>query len=153
MEILVYIRNIFIVFQWNSTTRSTKCNAMINVKPNWGCCFFILFICFLVRKIDTLAFGTAPQYTFLVWTCMIRMRICAHFSLFHIRWFGRNMIPMWHHCIFICFIYVMWVFTRPSALRILDFIFSFFKYLSRQDSNDECILLSEMQHSQPHMTL
>ena len=40
-----------------------------------------------------------------------------------------------------------------SALRILAFILEFFKYLSRQDSNNECILLAEMQHSQPHMTL
>ena len=44
-------------------------------------------------------------------------------------------------------------FTRPSVLSILDLIFEFFKYLSHQDSNDECILWSEMQHSHPHITL
>ena len=54
---------------------------------------------------------------------------------------------------FIFFIYVMLFFIRPSALSILDFIFEFFKYLSRQDSNYECIILAYMQHSQPHMTL
>ena len=48
----------------------------------------------------------------------------------------------------------MCFFTRLSDLSILDFIFEFFfKYLSRQDNNDECILLAEMQHSQPHTTL
>ena len=46
------------------------------------------------------------------------------------------MTPMWYQCIFICFIYVMCFITRPSDLSILDFIFQFFKYLSRQYSND-----------------
>ena len=78
-------------------------------------CFFI---CFLVRNIDTCKFVTSLQYTFPVWKCMIRLRICAHFSLYHIIWFGINMTPMWHHCIFICFIYVMCFLTRPSVLRI-----------------------------------
>ena len=53
----------------------------------------------------------------------------------------------------ICFLYLMSFLTRPSALSILYFIFEFFKYLARQDSNDECILLEEIQHSQPHMIL
>ena len=84
---------------------------------------------------------------------MIRLKICAYFSLCHIREFGINMTPMWHHGIFICFIYVMCFFTRPSAVIILDFIFHFLKYLPRQDINDECILLAEMQHLQPHIAL
>ena len=54
---------------------------------------------------------------------------------------------------FICFRYAIWFFTRHSILRILDLIFDFFKYLSWQDSNNDCIFLAEMQHSQPHMTL
>ena len=84
---------------------------------------------------------------------MIRMRICTHVSLFHIICFGINMTSMWNQCIFICFIYGMCFFIRPSILIILDLVLKFFKYLSRQDSNYECILLAEMQHSQPHMTL
>ena len=63
------------------------------------------------------------------------------------------MTPMWHECIFICFIYVVYFFTRPYALSILALIFQIFKYLPHQDINDECIFLSEMQHSQPHMAL
>ena len=130
---------------------TTLSNDVINVKPYWGSCFLILIICFLVRKIYTWTVSTAPQYKLSVRKCIIRLRICAHCSLFHIRFFGINMTPMWHHCIFICFIYVIWFFTIPSALRILAFIFQSFKYLSRQDSNDECIILAEMQHSQPHL--
>ena len=56
-----------------------------------------------------------------------RLRIYAHCSLWYIRLFGINMTPMWHHCIFICFIYVMWFFTRSSALSIETFIFVFFQ--------------------------
>ena len=132
---------------------STTCNYVINVKPNLWCCFFVFFICFLVRNIDMWKFRTTLQYTFPVWECMIRLSICAHCIIYHIISFGIDMTPMWHHCIFICFVYVMWFFTRPSDLRIMYFILEFFKYLSHQDSNDECILLLEMKHSQPHMTL
>ena len=110
----------FLVLQWNSTVSTTTSNDVINVKPNLGCCLFVFFICFLVRKIDIWTFGTK-------WKCMIRLRICAHCSLYHIRCFGINMTPMWHHCIFICFIYVIWFFTRPSTLSILAFIFDFFQ--------------------------
>ena len=140
-------------FQWNSPMSSTTSNGVINVKPNWECCFFMFFICFLVRKINTWTVGIAPEYTFPVWKCIIRMRICAHCRICHIRFFGINITPIWNHCIFVCFIYVMWFLTRPSALRILAFILDFFKFLSHQDSNDECILLAKIQHSQPHMNL
>ena len=116
----------YFVFQWNYTMSSTMSNDVINVKPYWGCCFWILIIFLLVRNIDTWKFGTALQYTFPVWKCTIRLRICAHYSRFHIRCFGRNMTPMWHHCIFICLIYVVWFFTRPSALRILALIIQLF---------------------------
>ena len=60
---------------------------------------------------------------------------------------------MCHHCIFICFIYVMCILTRPSFLINLALIFEFLKYPSHQESNDECILLAEIKHSQPHTTL
>ena len=152
MEIPVYTCNIFFL-KWNSTMGSTTSNYEINMKPNRGCYFFVFFICFFVRNIDPWTVGTTLQYKIPVWKCMMRLRICAHCRICHIRCFGINMTPMWNHCIFICFIYVMCFLTRPSALIILDFIFQFFKYLSRQDRNDECILLSEMQHSPPHMTL
>ena len=152
MNIIVYTCNIFFFFQWNYSMISTTCNDVINVKSYWWCCFWILIICFLVKNIYTWKVFTATKYKFPVWKWMIRLRIFAHCSLFHIRLFGINMTPMWHHYIFICFINVMWLFTRPSDLSIFDFIFHFFKYLSRQDSNDECIILAEMQHSQPHMT-
>ena len=58
---------------------------------------------------------------------MIWLWICTHFWLFHLRCFVINMTPMWHHCIFICFIYAIWFFTRPSVLRILALIFEFLK--------------------------
>ena len=126
---------------------------MINVKYNWGCCFWILIIYLFVRKIDTWTFGTTTQHTFTVCQCMLILRICTHYRLCHIRQFGINMTSMWNHYILICFIYMIFYFTRPSVLSILALIFQFFKYLSRQDSNDECILLTEMQYSQPQMTL
>ena len=132
---------------------STTYNDVINVKPNWGWCVWILMICLFVRKIYTWKVSTRPQYTFSVWKCMIRLRICAHCSLYHIRWFDINMTSMWHDFIFICFIYVMLFFTRPSAWAFWLWYVSFLKYLSRQKSFDECILLAKIQHSQPHMTL
>ena len=111
-----------------------KCETVLRVF------LLVLVICFLVRNIDTWTFGTSPQYIFPLYKCMIILRICAHCILCHIRRFVINMTPMWHHCIFIYFIYVMWFFTRIYALIILAFIFQFFKYLSRQDSNDKCII-------------
>ena len=117
--------------------RSTTSNDVIHVKPYWGYCFWLLIISFVVRNIDTWKFGTAPQYIFPVWQCMIILRICVKFSLCHIICFVISMTPMWYHYIFICFIYVIWFFTRTSALRILALIFQFFKYLLLQDrSND-----------------
>ena len=113
MKVIVYTCNICFVFQWNSTMISTISNDVINVKPYWGCCFWILVIYLLVRKIDTWTLSTESQCTFPVWKCMIRLRICAYFSLFHIISFGINMTPMWHHCIFICFIFVVFLFIRP----------------------------------------
>ena len=132
---------------------STTSNDVINMKPNCGCFFFMFFSCFLVRKINTRTVGTALQYTFPVWKCIIVMRISSHCCICHIRCFGINMMPMCHHCIFIYSMYMIYFLTRPSALIILDFILEFFRYLSRQDSNDECILLAEMEHSQPHIIL
>ena len=91
MKILVYTCNIFFVFQRNSTMSSTKCNGVINVKTDLGCCFFVFFMCFLVRKIVTWTVSTAPQYTFPVWKFILRLWICTHCSLCHIRCFGINM--------------------------------------------------------------
>ena len=142
-----------LVLQRKSTMNSTTSNDVINVKLNWGCFLFMFFSYFLVRNIDTRTVSIASQYTFPVWKCMLRMRICAHCSICHIWCFGINMTSIWNHCIFICCIYVMCFLTRPSALSIWLWSLIFFKYLPRQDSNDECILLAEMQHSQPHLTL
>ena len=126
---------------------------VINMKPNWGYCVWIMIICFLVRNIYTCTFITTPRYTFTLWQCMIRLRICAHGSLCHIRWFGINMMSMWHPV----FLYVSWMWCGFSPdLLIWEFCiwsFAVFKYLSCQERNEECIILSEMQHSQPHMNL
>ena len=102
-------------------------NDVINVKPNWWCCLWIMVICFLFSNIDTWTFSTLPQYTFTVWKFMIRIRISAHRRICHIRCFGINMTPMWHHCIFIYLIYVMWFITWPYSLRMMAFIFQFFQ--------------------------
>ena len=90
-----------LVFQWKSTMNRTTSNYVINVKPNWGCCFFVFFSCFLVRNIDTRTVNTSLQYTFPVWKGMLRLMICAHCSICHIWCFGINMTSVWHHCIFI----------------------------------------------------
>ena len=153
MKILVYTCNIFFVFQWNSTMRSTTSNDEINVKPYWGCCFWMLIICLLVRKIEIWKFGIEPQCTFPVWKCIIRLWICAQSSLCHIRCFGINITPIWHQ--WMLYVSYMWYYFSPELL-IWEFwllSLSFFRYLSRQDSNDECIPLAEMKHSQPHITL
>ena len=131
---------------------NTTTNDEIIMKPNWGCCFFMFFICFLVMNIGTWTFVTTLQYTFPVWKCMIRMRIFGSCSLCHIWCFGVNMTPCSITVFYIFYIYYVlshWTFT----FSILDFIFCFFKYLSLQDSNDECIPLAQMQHSQPYMIM
>ena len=54
------------------------------------------------------------------------------------------------------FLYVSYIqFFSPGLMffRILALIFDSKKYRSRHDSNEECILLADIQHSQPHMTL
>ena len=63
------------------------------------------------------------------------------------------MLTMWHDRIFICLEKAIRRFTRPFILRITTLIFKFFKKRSRNDNNDECMLLEDMQHSQQHMTL
>ena len=63
------------------------------------------------------------------------------------------MTLIWNECIFICFVYVVFFFTRPTVLSILALIFEFLKYQSCHYGNEECILLADIQHSQPHMTL
>ena len=84
---------------------------------------------------------------------MILLWIYTHCWLYHIRCFCINMMPIWHACIFICFTYAIWFFTRSSVLRILALIFEFLKYWSRHDSNEECINFKNIKHLQPHMTL
>ena len=64
---------------------------------------------------------------FPVCQCMLRLKICAHCSICHIWCFGINMTSMWHHCNFICCIYVMWFLVRPSDLSILALILEFFQ--------------------------
>ena len=48
-----------------------------------------------------------------------------------------------HHGRWWPIVYLLWEFCLLSL--------SFFKYLSRHDSNDECIILAKMQHLNPHM--
>ena len=99
---------------------------MINVKTNWRNFVGILIICLLIRKINTYIFGRKTQYTFTVWQCIIWMWICKYCCFCHIICFGINMTPMWHDCIFICLIYVIWFFVRPFVLSIIYLIFDFF---------------------------
>ena len=54
---------------------------------------------------------------------------------------------------YICFIYAILSPPRPSVLSIFALILEFKKELSRHDSNEECILFVDMQHSQQPMTL
>ena len=103
---LLFTHVTFFVFQWNSTMSSTTCNDVINVKPNWGCCFFLSFICFLDKKIYTWTVIKAPQYTFPVWKYIIRLWICEYCSICHIKCFGINMTPMWNYCIL--YVSYMW---------------------------------------------
>ena len=79
--------------------------------------------------------------------------ICTHCSHGHFRWFCIDMTPMRHRRV----LYVsnrrlynstdlwFWLFWLRS--------FSLFNWISLHASNDQCILLSDMQHSQPRMIL
>ena len=88
----------------------TTWNYMINVKTNWRTSVVILLIFSLVSKINAWAFVTTPQYTFPVWWCMIWLWLCTSCCLCHIICFGVNMMPMWHYCIFIGFIYAIYFY-------------------------------------------
>ena len=131
----------------------TTRNKMINVKTNWRIGAEILIICFLVRKINAWTSGKTSKYTFPVWQHMIWLWVCTHCCLFHVICFGVNMTPMWHDFILICFIYAIYFPPRTSVLSILADILYFLKEQPRHDSNDECILLADMQHSYPNITL
>ena len=84
----------------------------------------------------------------MIWLC-IRTNCC----LWHIICFGINMKPMWHHYIFICFIYAILFFTRPSVLRTLYI----YIYILNNDHSMKVMrnvwFLADMQNSQPHMNL
>ena len=58
----------FIVFQWNYTMSSTTSNDVVNMKPNWGWCFFMFFSCFLDRKSHTLNFTHWEEWGYLLST-------------------------------------------------------------------------------------
>ena len=78
--------------------------------------------------------------------------ICTLYHLpYQMLWhkYDAHVASLYFYMLYICDV----LSIRPSDLRILDFIIEFFKYLLRQYSNDECINLAEMQHSQPRMTL
>ena len=126
----------FLIFQCNFTMSSTIRNDVINVKPYWVSCVWILIICFLVRNIDTWAISTASQYKFPVWQCMIIMRIWTYCSLFNIRLFGINMTSIQSHCIFVCFLYVIFFST--------DLIFWAFLFLSLSFSNTDHARIATM---------
>ena len=54
------------------------------------------------------------------------------------------------------YLYILFLcnfFHQTFCFENFGFDLRVFKYLSRQDSNDVCIVLSEIQHSHPHMTL
>ena len=84
---------------------------------------------------------------------MIWLWLWTHCCLCHIIWSGVNMMPMWHDCSYICFIYAIWFSPYLLFWEFWLRSLSFFKYRSRHDSNYECILLADMQNLQPQMTL
>ena len=124
---------IFTVWKWIIRLRiCAHCSSFyircvgIDMTPMWHhCkrCVWILVTCFLVSKIDTWRIVKAPQYKFTVWKCMNVLRICAHCSIIHIICFGINMTSMWHDCIYIYFIYVMWF--SPDLLLWLYWLWYF----------------------------
>ena len=112
----------FLSFQRSSTMSSTTSNDVINVKHNWGCCFFMFHICFLARKIDMWTFSTSPKYTFPAWKFMILMSISTHCHIFRIRCFGINMTPMclysfwsWTSTLEMCIAVMCWMSTYQSS--------------------------------------
>ena len=63
------------------------------------------------------------------------------------------MTPMWRDRIFICFIYMIVFYPRPSDLSILALIFAFLNYWSLHDSNEEFILLTDINVFKTHINL
>ena len=102
---------------------------MINVEINWRTRVGILVICFLVKDIYAWKFRTTLKYKFPVWERMIWLWIRTHCCLCHIIWFSVNKMPIWHQCVFICFIYVICFSPRSSILSILDLILEFFQIM------------------------
>ena len=60
---------------------------------------------------------------------------------------------MWHDRIFICFMYAILFYPSSYVLSSLYLILEFLKCRSCHDSNEECIIFSYIQYSQPHITL
>ena len=70
---------------------------------------------------------------------------------YHIIWhkYDAHVVSLYFYMFHICDLF----FPRPSVLTILALIFEFFKYQSHHDINEGYLLFSDIQHSQPHMTL
>ena len=62
-------------------------------------------------------------------------------------------VTMRHYRIFISLINKTFYFTRSSVLCVMTLVFNFFIWLSLHVNKDKCILLADIQHSHPHITL
>ena len=72
------------------------------------------------------------------------LQTLPHLMLWHK--YDARVASLYFYMIHICDV----IFHQTFCFENFCFIFQIFKYLSRQDRNDECILLEEMQQSQPH---
>ena len=79
--------------------------------------------------------------------------VVIHIKTIHVIFCLKYMLFMWHDIIFICPKQIIVNSTRLSVLWITALIFNFFKKCPHHDNNDECMLLADMQHSHPHITL
>ena len=77
------------------------------------------------------------MHILLPYPCHMLHLTCAY----HVTWWNFYMSQI-HGC----------TFHQTFFLRVTALILNFFKLFSRHDNNDECMLFTDIQHSQLHMT-
>ena len=54
--------------------------------------------------------------------------------------------------VFICLKYTILYSIGPYFLHVTTLILKLFKYFPRHDNDEKCMILLDMQHSQPYVT-
>ena len=114
---------------------------------------WVMFIWFLAWEVKTWTLCTTTQQTFPVWKYMFWCWICTHYGYEHARLCLIDMLTMRN--LGLSYVSNIWLAISPDLLFCSFWILSlsFYRYCSRLDNKNECIIMVDMQHSQPNTTL